>query len=100
MPRRYFSRVDSNQTALVKVLRKLGLRVHVWNSEADLICQLGGLTVLCEVRAEKGGTQTARKGRQEKFQRDFMVRWIRTPEDCLELRNVLLAWSKAIQREI
>jgi hypothetical protein len=90
MPRRYFHRTDLNQNALVKVLRKLGLRVHCWGEEADLIVQhQNRLTVLCEVRPE-GMPRKARKGRQEKFHEVFEVVWLQTVEDCMDLYKQLI----------
>ena len=87
---------DANQDAIVDCLRKLGLRVHIWSAEADLIVQYGGLTMLCEVRpADK--PKTARRGRQAKFQETFNVYWLQTPADCEILRKTLSKWSTAIR---
>jgi hypothetical protein len=98
MPRRYFHRSDSNQTDMVKILRSLGIKVHVWGEEADLICQYGGMTVLCEVRpADK--PREAREGRQERFQDVFMVKWLQTGEDCVELANTLRKWQSAVSEK-
>lgn len=92
-------RTDRNQRELVEILRKAGIRVHIWNDHADLICQFGGATMLCEVRPHKGGVQGAREGRQKRFQAEFMVKWLRTPEDALEAARTLKRWSAA-QRAI
>jgi hypothetical protein len=95
MPRRYFHRSDSNQTEMVDALRNLGIRVHVWGEQADLICQFGGITVLAEVRPQDKPRQ-ARKGRQERFQDEFMVYWLQTHADCLELARTLRRWQQLI----
>lgn len=95
MPRRYFHRSDDNQAEMVKVLRALGLKVHCWDDEADLVVQHAGLTVLCEVRRE-GQPRKPRKGRQEKFQREFCVKWIQTQEDCIELAKTLRKWQQTL----
>lgn len=93
MSRRFFHRSDENQEAMVKVLRQLGVKVHVWGEEADLICQFGGMTLLCEVR--QPGPRVARKGRQARFQESFMVRWIQTTEDCEEVARTMRRWHVA-----
>lgn len=98
MPRRYFHRTDGNQKDIVKTLRKLGIRVHVWGEEADLILQYGGLTMLGEVRPE-GHPREARKGRQEEFQKEFMVKWLQNDDDCIDAAKTLKAWSVAICKE-
>ena len=99
MPRKYFHASDKNQAALVKVLRGLGVRVHIANEEYDLVAQWQGITMLCEVRpADK--PKIARKGRQERFQREFCVYWLQTDEDCLNLFNTLRRWSSAIKEAV
>ena len=96
MPRKYFHASDKNQSAIVATLRKLGLRVHIANEEYDLVVQHNGITMLCEVRpADK--PKVARKGRQEKFQREFCVYWLQTDEDCINLYNTLRRWHSAIK---
>jgi hypothetical protein len=97
MPRRYFHRKDANQDEMVDTLRSLGVRVHCWGEEADLIVQYGGMTMLCEVRPE-GHAQEARKGRQKRFQEHFGVRWLQTVDDCVELAKVL-RWQDQTLRE-
>lgn len=88
-------RTDANQSALVDCLRQLGLRVWVLNDVCDLLVQHGGVTMLAEVRPE-GKPQEARKGRQERFQADFQVYWLSTPDDCLALANTLRRWHTLI----
>lgn len=97
MPRRYFHRSDENQSEMVHTLRKLGIKVHVWGEQADLICQFGGMTVLCEVRPD-GKPKEARKGRQKAFQQTFMVKWIQTQDDCIALAKTLKAWQMAVMQ--
>ena len=81
MPRRYFHRKDGNQDAIVKVLRQMGVSVHIWGEQADLILQYGWITVLAEVRPE-GHPRQARKGRQSEFQSVFRVIWLQTVDDA------------------
>jgi hypothetical protein len=95
MPRRYFHRTDVNQPDIVKALRALGLRVHCWGEEADLIVQYGGMTMLCEVRPE-GAPRKARKGRQKEFQEHFMVHWLQSTDDCLNLAKTLRRWQESV----
>ena len=94
MPRRYFHRKDANQDEIVKALRDLGLRVHIWGEQADLIVQWSGITMLCEVR--QPGRREARKGRQQEFQKEFQVYWLQTTEDCAALKNTLQKWYLAL----
>jgi hypothetical protein len=82
---------------MVECLRKLGVRVHVWGEEADLICQWGGMTMLAEVRPE-GKPKQARKGRQERFQDEFNVYWLQTPADCLALAKTLRRWHELVSQ--
>lgn len=99
MSRRYFHASDKNQAAIVKTLRKLGIRVHIANEEYDLVAQFSGLTMLCEVRpADK--PRKARKGRQEKFQKEFMVYWLQTDQDCLNLYETFKRWHRVIQSNL
>ncbi len=88
-------RKDSNQTELVKCLRKLGARVHIWGQEADLIVQLGGMTMICEVRPPSV-EKKPREGRQERFQGEFMVYWLQSTEDCQALVKTLRRWQDSI----
>lgn len=94
MPRRFFHRADENQAAIVKTLRKLGFAVEYWD-KADLVCQLFGITMLCEVRPPDRPKE-ARKGRQAAFQAKFNVYWLQTDEDCLALYNTLKGWSHCL----
>ena len=99
MPRRYFHRTDLNQPDIVTTLRKLGFKVHCWGEEADLLVQFGGITFIVEVRpADK--PRTARKGRQEEFQKEFSCYWLQTSADCLALKATALQWHKAIREGI
>ena len=66
----------------------------MWGAEADLICQYGGMTMLCEVRPE-GHPREPRKGRQKAFQDHFMVYWLQTTEDCEQLAKTLRKWQDA-----
>jgi len=90
-------KVDANQAEIVAVLRKAGIRVHCTNAEWDLTLQFGGMTMLAEVRPLTSSVKGARAGRQAAFQRDFMVRWIRTPEEALEAARTLRWWADAVQ---
>jgi hypothetical protein len=84
-------KVDANCQEIVSHLRMMGLKVCIWNDEADLLVQYPGgwQTAICEVRPE-GEPKTARQGRQEAFQNDFRVVWLQTIEDCEALRRMLL----------
>ena len=91
-------KVDANQAEIVETLRKAGIRVHCTNAEWDLTLQYGGMTMLVEVRPLTSSVKGARKGRQAEFQKEFLVRWIRTPEDALEAARTLRWWAEAVQR--
>ncbi len=88
-------KVDSNLTEIVEALRKLGIKILVWNDHADLIAQFGGMTALIEVRPD-GQRKQARKGRQEAFQRDFMVFWASDTYDCEHIAKTLKSWQRAV----
>lgn len=50
--------------------------------------------MLCEVR-QPGQPKKARKGRQEEFQKEFMIYWLQTTDDCLTLAKTLRRWHSA-----
>ena len=90
-------KADANQKPIVDYLRQIGMRVHIWSAEADLIVQYAGLTMLCEVRPPDK-PRVARKGRQEEFQKEFVVYWLQTFEDCNALRSTMMKWSNKLRQ--
>ena len=80
---------------MVACLEKLGVRVHRTNADWDLTCQLGGAppAILCEVR-QANQPRKARKGNQERIQRDFCIKWLQTPDDCLKVAQMLYKWRE------
>ena len=92
-------RTDSNLTEIVGILRKLGLRVYIWNGAADLICAWGGISVVCEVRPANK-PKKARQGAQEAFQALIPTYWLQTPADCLELVKTLRKWHLLISKGV
>ena len=80
---------DSNAAEIVKTLRAMGFKVYALNDIVDLIVQLNGRTVLCEVRpADK--PRIPRPGPQAEFHAEFKVHWLQTAEDCRALRRMML----------
>lgn len=89
------ARKDLNQDAMVDCLERLGIRVYLWGDAGDLIAQYGSMTALCEVR-QAGQPKKPREGRQAKFHEKFVVSWLQTSEDCVELAKTLRKWQQAV----
>jgi len=93
-------KIDANQNDIVRWLEEYGCVVHRTNGDWDVTCQWAGITMLCEIRPEKGGTQGPRKGVQERLHKRMSIKWLRTQEDCKQCAETLMSWHKAICERI
>lgn len=85
-------KVDVNHTEIADAFEALGCRVWRVNQECDLVCQLGRISVLVEVR--KPGPAKPRKGRQARFHEKYRVEFVQSVDDALALvKRLRLAWA-------
>lgn len=85
------NRVDSNQNAIVKALRKMGFSVliltAVKNGCPDLLCSKNKRNVLIEVKTKEGNLNEKQKEFRANWNAEIFV--IRDVEDCIELNKLL-----------
>lgn len=92
----YARRVDGNHGDIRDAFRKLGCKVfdacRVGQGFPDLVVQYGGLTVLCEVKTEKGKKTATQEGSE------MMARIVRNLEDVAETVATLRKWHQVLHK--
>ena len=91
-------RVDANAEELYAYARELGMSVKVIHTPLDALFGVFGLTVVVEVKTEKGAVES----RQLKFMHEFKGKTacVRNREHVYELYRELKAQARAIRAAI
>lgn len=96
MSRRYANRTDANHSEIRTAFRRLLGDKRVFDSSAvgdgfaDLVCQYGGLTLLVEVKTERGKLTKAQKDS------GLMMKIVRNLDDVEDAVRTLKRWSRNI----
>jgi hypothetical protein len=83
---RFAKRKDSSQEAIVKALRKAGVRVWILDTPADLLCRYMSLWSVLEVKAN---SKSALTPAQKKFIAENDVPIVTNPEEALRALGVI-----------
>ena len=92
------AKVDGNHAELREYFRELGCVVFdasgVGQGFADLVCQWGGLTMLVEIKTEKGKLTKAQK------KCPLMMRVVRNRRGVEETVMVLQTWADVLRQNL
>jgi hypothetical protein len=95
---RYASRIDVNQPQIVEAFRKMGCSVkHMHTAGSgipDLLCGYGGLTLLVEVKTEKGKLNPRQQEWLEDWTGGHYV--VRNLDDVERLVSMVRNWHRIL----
>lgn len=77
---RYAKRKDKTQEAIVKALRKAGVKVWILDTPCDLLTYWAGLWMPLEVKSDEKSRLT---DEQKRMERECGLKIVTTPEEAL-----------------